>query len=71
MTLKQKPKRMLCVGALLLICLAQAGCAEFLATNVGENLDYNQRYDNAKSSGLSDHEAERRASEGQYFQDPY
>jgi len=58
-------------GVLLLICLAQSGCTEFIATNVGENLDYNQRYDNAKSAGLSDHQADRRAFEGQYFDDPY
>jgi hypothetical protein len=71
MTRNQKLRRFVCGGVLLLICLAQSGCTEFIATNVGENLDYNQRYDNAKSAGLSDHEADRRAFEGQYFQDPY
>jgi hypothetical protein len=68
---KRKLRRLLCGGALLLICLVQSGCAEFLATNIGDNLDYDQRYNNAKSAGLSDHEAKQRAFEGQYFHDPY
>jgi hypothetical protein len=55
--------------ALLLLSLAVSGCSAIFQSAV-DTADYNQRYHDWRSSGLSEKEADRKAFEGNFFHDP-
>jgi len=63
-------KKLTCGFPLLLGCLFESGCAEFIASE-GASRDYDQRVRDARGSGMNDRDAQRRAFEGQYFGDPH